>query len=91
MSKDVVVDTADKSPRHLSDKGKKRVRAIPFQNCTTVVIRESDFKLGGVNHKEVTWDFRVEDFTVVVGEGISQEAADYLTSNFPDDFQYLSV
>jgi hypothetical protein len=84
------VDTADKSPRHLSDKSKKRVKAIPFQNCTTVIIRESDFQLGGVSHKEVAWDFRVEDFTVAVGEGISQEAADYLTSSFPDDFQYVS-
>lgn len=89
MAKDVVVDTADKSPRHLSDKSKKRVRAIPFQNCTTVVIRESDFKLGDVDHKEVTWDFRVDDFTVVVGEGISKEAADYLTTSFPGDFEYV--
>jgi hypothetical protein len=89
MAKDVVVDTADKSPRHLSDKTKKRVKAIPFQNCTTVVIRESDFQLGGINHKEVTWDFRVEDFTVAVGDGISKEAADYLTSNFSNDFQYV--
>lgn len=88
-TKDVVVDSADKSVRHLSDNGKKRIRAITFSNGTTVVIRESDFKAGGIDHKEVVWDFRVDDFTVAVGDGISAEAADYLTSNFSDSFEYV--
>jgi hypothetical protein len=88
-SKDVVVDTADKTPRHLSAKGQRRVRAITFASGTTVIIRKQDFALGGVDHEEVVWDFRVDDFTVAVGEGISAEAADYLTSNFPDSFVYV--
>ena len=83
-----VVDEADTSPRQVNSDG-KRIQAIPFSNGTTVVVRSSDFEANGVSHGDVTWDYRVDDFTVVVGEGISAKAADLLTSKFSDNFRYI--
>lgn len=86
---DTVVDAADTTPRRESPKG-KRIKAIPFATATTVVVREEDFKTAGnIDHKEVAWDFRVDDFTVAVGNGISAEAADFLVNNYPDSFHYV--
>lgn len=85
-----VVDVADTSPRvPPPDTSGVRIQAIPYQNCTTVLIRSSDFGLGGIEHSDVEWDFRIDDFTVKVGEGISQEAADFLVNGYPDQFKYL--
>lgn len=85
-----VVDTADTSPRQEAAKGEK-VRAIPFAHGTTVIIRAQDFKTAGnIEHPDVTWDFRVNDFCATVGENISKEAADFLTKNYPDSFQYVT-
>jgi hypothetical protein len=88
-SDDVVVDVADVSPRHVVSNGKK-LRALPFANATTVIVRSQDFKqAGNIDHADVEWDFRVDDFTVAVGKGISQEAADFLVNKYPDSFAYV--
>lgn len=85
-----VFDTADTSPRLGHDLGGKRVKAIPFANATTVVVRSSDFKAAGnIDHADVEWDFRVNDFTVEVGKEISAEAADFLVNSYGDSFQYV--
>lgn len=89
-SKQDVVDAADISPRQVSNTSGKRVKAIPFASGTTVVVREADFKsAGGFDHPEVTWDYRIDDFTVAVGPSLTQEAADFLTSKYPDSFVYV--
>lgn len=86
---DEVVDTADTAIRHVVDAGKK-LKAIPFSEATTVVVRQEDFKKNGdIKHDTVTWDFRVNDFTVTVGQEISKEAADFLVKNYSDSFKYV--
>lgn len=67
----------------------ERIKAYPFSGGTTIIIRDSDFAKGGVEHPTVSWDYRVDDFTLTVGNGISKEAADYLTKNFPDSFKFV--
>lgn len=67
----------------------ERIKAFPFSGGTTIIIRDSDFEKGGVEHSTVSWDYRVDDFTITVGSGISKEAADYLTKNFPDSFKFV--
>lgn len=84
-----VVDTADSSPRQVAASGGRRIKAIPFSNGTTVIVRGSDFQQQGVTHPDVTWDFRVDDFTVAVGQGITQGAADLLVTKFPESFEYV--
>lgn len=91
LSADEVKDERDVTPRVGGEKPKgKRVRAIPYHNATTVRIRPMDFRLGGIDHKQVEWDFRKDNFTVPVGDALSEEAADYLTENFPTDFEYIN-
>jgi hypothetical protein len=91
LSPDEVKDERDVTPRVGGEKPTgKRVRAIPYHNATTVRIRPMDFKLGGIDHPKVEWDFRKDNFTVAVGPELSQEAADYLTENFPTDFEYIN-
>lgn len=86
-----VKDERDTTPRVENEKPKgKLVRAIPYMNATTIRIRPMDFKNGGIDHKQVEWDFRKNNFTVPVGEELSQEAADYLTKSFPTDFEYIN-
>lgn len=88
-----VVDTADTAARTPApDTSGKRVRAIPGAGGTTVVLDSRDFKANGISHKGVTWDYRKDNFTVKVGTGdnqLSEEAADFLTKNFPGQFEYL--
>ena len=91
LTADDIVDPIDEAtPRLLPDLSGKRIRAIPYQNCTTVVIRKSDFALGGFDQGDVEWDFRVDAFTVKVGDKISQEAADWLVKNYSDQFEYVN-
>ena|ERR1700759_1732056 len=87
-----VRDEADTSPRVDSDLSGTRVRAIPGGGGTTVVIRSVDFKNNGIDHPDVKWDFRKDRFTVEVGDkegGLSKEAAEFLTKNYPAQFEYL--
>lgn len=67
----------------------KRIRAIPYENGSTIRVNESDFKNHGIKHPTVTWDYRKDNFTLKVGDAISQEAADFLTKNYPTSFEYL--
>lgn len=67
----------------------KRVLALPFSGGTTIIIRDIDFAKGNVEHPTVTWDYRVKDFTVEVGNEITEEAANYLVKNFPDSFKFV--
>lgn len=89
-SEDVVVDVADTTSQLPAQLSGKRVKAIPFANGTTVVVRKEDFAAAGkIDHADVTWDYRIDDFTVEVGKGISQEAADFLVENYSDSFQFV--
>lgn len=67
----------------------KCIKAIPFSGGTTVVIRDIDFKAGNIEHPAVTWDYRIDDFTVKVGEAITEEAANFLVQSFPDSFKFV--
>ena len=91
LSATEVKDEADVSPRfNTNSTGGERVRAIPSKGGTTIVVRKSDFANNGVDHDDVTWDFRKDSFTVEVGVDISKEAADFLTKNYPTSFEYIS-
>lgn len=94
-----VPDERDTSPRVKADNSGTRVRAIPSVitkntgHATTIEVRRSDFKSHDIDHATVTWDFRKDNFTVKVGKKdgqISQEAADFLTENFPGQYEYIS-
>lgn len=79
----------DSAPAEVTSVG-KRVKAVPFSGGTTVVVRSSDFqKAGNIDHPDVTWDYRVDDFTVEVGKEINAEAANFLVNSYPDSFQFL--
>lgn len=93
LSHEEVVDVADTASRAPAPSMKgKRVRAIPGAGGTTVRVTDRDFKANGIKHPTVVWDFRQNKFTVFVGNlsgQISQEAADFLTSNFPVSFEFI--
>lgn len=83
-----VADT-ESAPAEVTSGG-KRVKAVPFSGGTTIVVRSSDFdKAGNIDHPDVTWDYRVDGFTVEVGKGITAEAADFLVNNYPDSFRFV--
>lgn len=67
----------------------KLIKAIPFSGGTTIIVRPEDFKRSGVDHPQVQWDYRINDFSVVVGEDITEEAANVLVKNFPDSFTFV--
>lgn len=84
-------DTSPRAPEPATDG--KRVRAVPYQGGSTIIVDPADFARIGLEQKKVTWDFRVDNFTVKVGtdEGeISQEAADALTKRYPETFEYIN-
>lgn len=71
----------------------KRVRAIPTHGGTTVKVSSTDFRNNGVEHEDVVFDFRKDDFTLPVGEEvgqISKKAADVITKLEPGRFEYMS-
>lgn len=88
---DVVEKVAEDAPVQPQPvaRGGKRIKAFPFAGGTTVVIRDVDFGAGNVEHSTVTWDYRIDDFTVEVGKGITEEAANYLVKNYPDSFKFV--
>lgn len=67
----------------------KRIKAIPFSGGTTVVVRDVDFSNAGVEHPSVKWDYRIDNFTVTVGDKITAEAANLLVNKFPDSFKFV--
>lgn len=87
-------DTRDISPRVASDTSGKRVRAIFYGGGTTKEVSKADFRRFGVDHGPVVFDFRVNSATLPVDppkgrKGLSQEAADFLTENFPAEYEYM--
>lgn len=82
---DTVVEPAVRQPTSRE----KKIKAFPFSGGTTIIIRDVDFKQGNIDHPTVTWDYRIDDFTVEVNKSITQEAADYLVNNFPDSFKFV--
>lgn len=89
-----VADAADTSPRGPApDTSGRRVRAIPYQNGNRIKLSSADFKQrGGFDHPPVLWDQRVDNYTVAVGTGynqISEQAAEFLTKNFKETFEYI--
>lgn len=69
----------------------KRIRAIPYENGSTIVVDKRDFASHGIDHPKVTWDYRKDNMTLKVGDGISEEAAEFLTKNYPTSFEYMGA
>lgn len=87
-----VTDARDTSPRVKGDTSGKRVRAVFYGGATTVEIEKKDFADHGIDHPTVRFDFRKSEGTLAVKDGkncLSAEAADYLTENFPTEFEYI--
>lgn len=92
-----VADTADTSPRApAADTSGRRVRAIPAvitksgDTASRVEVRRSDFANQGIDHAGVIFDFKKDRFTLPVGpNGLSEQAAEFLTKNYPTSFEYL--
>lgn len=90
LTPDEVVDKRDISPRAAAPVlTGKRVRAIPRLGGTVVEVRESDFAYYGVDHPDVRFvDTRF--FNLNVDEnGLSEEAAKFLTEKFPETFEFV--
>lgn len=68
----------------------RRIRAIPYENGSTIIVDPADFKAHGITHPRVTFDYRKDDFTLKVGDKISEEAAELLTREFPTQFEYMN-
>lgn len=93
-----VRDEKDTTPRAApAEVSGKRVRAIPYQNASTVILNTVDFKTASQgkisDHPQVVWDFRKDNFTVPVGGEnpvLTEEAAEFLTKNYPTDFEYIN-
>ena len=87
-----VTDERDTSPRapKTEIQNAKYVKAYPARNATTLIIPANDFQeYGGIRHDDVTFDFRDNNFKVLVGQRLSHEAADFLTTRYPDTFKYV--
>jgi hypothetical protein len=85
-----VEDERDTAPRAAApDTSGKRIRAIPYQGGTEIVVRKEDFAGAGIDQDTVTWEMFKNNFTVKVGTDISKEAADFLTENYKESFEYM--
>lgn len=82
-------DVHDESEDSLKNAVQK-IQAIPFSGGTTVVVRQKDFQgSANIEHDDVKWDYRIDNFCVTIGEGISQEAAQFLATNYPNSFRII--
>lgn len=91
-----VTDTADTSPRAVSNLKGRRLRAIPYAGGTTIVVSQADFRANGISHPTVTFDFRKDHFTLPVDPpkgqaGVSKEAAEFLATNHPNQFEFMNA
>lgn len=68
--------------------GVKRIKAIPFPMAPLLSFVRLIFLLW-CRASDVKWDYRIDDFTVAVGDGITAEAANVLVSKFPDSFKFV--
>jgi hypothetical protein len=88
-------DTADVSPRAAGpDLSGERVRAVFYGGGTTKEVSKRDFARFEIDHPSVVFDFRKDDATLRVDppkgfSGLTKEAADFLTSRFPTEFEYV--
>lgn len=85
-------DTAVRGPK--ADLSGKRVRGIPGSGGTTIILNPVDFAKGDIEHPKVEWDFRKDSFTVPVNDSgkkntLTKEAADFITSEWPFQFEYM--
>ena len=89
-----VTDARDNAPRLKDDLSGKRVRAIPaFVGQTTAVrITKQDFAEYEIDHPTVEFNFRKDQFTLPVGKprGLTKEVAEFLVTEFPEQFEYMS-
>lgn len=90
-------DSRDNARRARSDTSGKRIRAIPAvitksgDRSSRVEVSKENFRDKGIDHPSVTFDFQKDNFTLPVGEnGVSEEAADFLTKNYPTSFEYMN-
>jgi hypothetical protein len=75
------------------DTSGKRVRYIAYGGGTHAELRRADFAREGLDHPDVSANFRNNVFTFEVGEGkgkLSQEAADLITKKYPTMFEFLN-
>lgn len=90
-----VVDAADTSPRGPApDTSGRRVRAIPYQGGSTVVVNAQDFAAHNIDNGRVEFDFRIDHFTLPVGTGdsenlLTEAGAAFLTKKYPETFEYM--
>jgi hypothetical protein len=88
-----VTDDRDNAPRLKEDTSGKRIRAIPAHpgQTTGVVVHKNDFAKHDVEHPTIEFNFRKDGFTLPVGKrgGVSEDAAEFLTSEFPQQFEYM--
>jgi hypothetical protein len=86
-----VKDERDTSPRIKADTSGERVRAIPAKGGTLVRVTKGDFARNEIDNPTVEFSFRKDNFTLPVGKGqLSAEAANFLTKNFPESFEYIN-
>jgi|SRR6185295_9049707 len=89
-------DTADTARRAPGpDTSGKRVRCIFYGGSISREVSKRDFKSKGIDHPSVVWDYWVDDATLPVDppkgkKGLSSEAAEFLTSEYPEQFEYMS-
>lgn len=90
LNPDEVVDARDVSPRAAAPVlTGKRVRAVPRNGGTVVEIRSSDFAYYGIEHPDVRFaDTRFFNLNVD-DNGLSEEAAKFLTEKFPETFEFV--
>lgn len=87
----LVEDTADVSPRGPSvDTSGRRLRAIAQRGGTLVEVRSTDFANNGIKHDTVQFSHFKDNWTLKVGQGISEEAAKFLAKFAPETFEFLS-
>lgn len=98
-------DTTVKIEPEISEDDDKspRIRAIPYENGSTIRVSRKDFADNGVTYHDIEFDFRRNDMTLKVVEEekenefgvhdpevIHKDVADWLTRKFPTQFEYVN-
>jgi hypothetical protein len=87
-----VTDERDTSPRGPApDTSGKRVRAIPYQNESTIIVDKRDFEANGIKDQgQVKFDFRKDRLTLPVdGKVLTEAGAKFLTEQHGHAFEYI--
>ena len=87
-----VTDDRDVVSREPAAPAGRYLKAYPAKGATTLLIPSSDFKqYGGINHGDVTFDFRHNTFKILVGSPeLSNEAAEFLAARYPETFRFVA-